>query len=288
MMKIGIPAEDVFVSALVSPYTDVRDAARRVLRSLEWQPENNMHRVFWLIAQAKWQEVADLLVKIGKPSVERLIPLLQEEHSPVRLATVQALGKIGDKQAIELLITSLREDNPDVRLATVQVLGEIGNKQAVELLITSLQDDNSNVRLAAVQTLGKIGDKQAADPLSVLLKSNKEQTQEAVAIALGQMCDVRGVKPLISIIQKKKRSSYAKKALEDILDKTVQEVKEEDLRQLVALSDEFGSFIKESIKIESPCGMSYTRDITESVKVEDYSRLRQLARQELIRRGLAA
>ena len=73
--------------------------------------------------------------------------------------------------------------------------------------------------------------------------------------------------------------------MEKVLDANIQVVRERELRKLIAITDKYEKIIKGVG--EAICG-NFRFYTTETLKVGDYSYLRQLARQELIRRGLTA
>ena len=140
---------------------------------------------------------AKTLIKIVKPGVEPLIPVLKNKSWYLRYQAATLLGEIGDTKAVEPLIALLEDYNTNVRIKAVHALGEIRDKRAVEPLIMSLKDRNEGVRRSAIWALGKIGDKKAVEPLiAILLNKYGNPDLYEAAIALGKIGDKRAIEPL--------------------------------------------------------------------------------------------
>lgn len=175
--------------------------------------------------------VVDDLVRIGRPAVEPLLAVLNDQNPNVRAGAARALGKIGDVRALDALVFRLRFDDdvevrksavwalhiggaravgpliealrdPDewVRFGAVIVLAKIG-QPAVLSLIGALKENRPVVRASAAETLGRIGDLRAAEPLSELLYDPDDEVWQQAAISLGRMRDARAVKYLVGIIR---------------------------------------------------------------------------------------
>ena len=115
---------------------------------------------------------------ISKEVVPTLITALQDKDKDVRIATVEALGKIG-KDAIPALISALQDKDKDVRTDTVYALGKIG-KDAIPALISALQDKDKDVRTAAFIALVKIGKDAIPALISALQDKDKDVRTAAV------------------------------------------------------------------------------------------------------------
>lgn len=129
-----------------------------------------------------FEDVSSALVKIGPPSVEPLISVLNDESWCIRSTAVDALGRLKDTRAIHPLISAMKDENLTVRREAADAINKIGwtpanqnekiiyliatnnwgeivkiGTQAVEALITALVDKDSNVRGKAADALDKIG-----------------------------------------------------------------------------------------------------------------------------------
>jgi HEAT repeat protein len=70
---------------------------------------------------------------------------------------VEALGYAGEAAVASLLPLLISQDRW-IRLAAVEALGRIGSSRAVISLVTRLEDESEGVRKAAADALTKIGD----------------------------------------------------------------------------------------------------------------------------------
>jgi HEAT repeat protein len=228
---------------------------------------------------------------------------VQDQDMGMRQAAANALGEIGDPGAIEPLITTCRYHDDSGR-AAADALVQIGSP-AVAQLVAALARDESRSR--AAWALGEIGDARAIEPLTAILHDPKvratvvraleslgwqpvNDTQRAICAAVHYKWDelaslgLAVVEPLTVLLQQHRydTESCAKAAqiLATALDRKVGELATPDLRAITQLED-----ITRLVSVENSCGVTIgERDVTDL----DYSYLRQLARQELIRRGLEA
>jgi HEAT repeat protein len=93
-----------------------------------------------------------------------LIRQMEKEKDPVRLAAVQALGKLRLKSATEPLLKLLTNEHDVEALAAeiINALGEIGDEKAVNLVAILLRVSvKKRIRIEAALALGKIGGSKA-------------------------------------------------------------------------------------------------------------------------------
>ncbi|MGD2091022.1 MAG: HEAT repeat domain-containing protein [Candidatus Aminicenantes bacterium] len=148
------------------------------------------------------KEISEILAKINKPGLDAVEPLLsllmKERDENVRKNIVVALGKMKDSQAVEPLITLLKGDKSRrVRESSIKALGEIKDPRAVKPLLEALQDRNFSIRSSAGKAFTKIGD-QALQPLIAALKDKNPEVREIAIVTLGDLRDSRAVEPLIT------------------------------------------------------------------------------------------
>jgi HEAT repeat protein len=191
--------------------------------------------------QAQVKEISQLLVTMGKKTVNPLIRALREERDikirrriisvikgmgkkalePLKLLlsdkrwyivkdVVEILGDIGDESAASSLILPLNHDYFKVRMETVLALERIGGARAIELLTATLGDRNNLVRQVAVTSLGNMG---AVNALPMLFKIIHRRRfskrniafQKKVIGALAKI-DPKKAKPeIISLLRKRPR-----------------------------------------------------------------------------------
>ncbi len=89
--KIGdAGAVESLIKALGDGDKDVREAAAEALENIGWKPSDEKEQAAYLIAKRYWEE----LVKIGKPSVEPLIKVINDDSLWIRKTAAGALKKI--------------------------------------------------------------------------------------------------------------------------------------------------------------------------------------------------
>jgi len=142
-------AVEPLVAALKHPRGEVRRAAGAALRSLNWQPADNMHRALLAVASSNWGEAALL----GSAAVEPLVATLQDKSDiwnlGARRAAAETLATIGDARAVEPLIAALQDENSTLRPVAAKSLGKIGYVRAVWPLIAALKDKEEETRAVA-------------------------------------------------------------------------------------------------------------------------------------------
>ncbi len=264
------------------------------------------HEQDWLVRKA----AAEAIGQIGDAqAVEPLVAALKDEENSVRRAAVMALGRIGDAQAVEPLVTALKDKDLSVRTRAVEALGRIADVRVVEALLAAFKakydaqqaeekaltriinaksaqslgvwprdEDLLLERVIIANVLGQIGGKQAIEALEAALKDAEEQIRQAAAAVLGQIGAVRAVGPLVELLYVGRDSDLdaAIEALLTILKSAAMDIATEDLRQLAGLAS--------VVRLKAQYSRNlYIGDKTIPV---DCSHLKQLAQQELIRRGL--
>jgi HEAT repeat protein len=167
-------------------------------------------------------QVADALVKIGKPAVEPLIGCLKNDNPDVRANAARALGCLGDQRSVEALIICLMDQKSNVRRNTAEALEklkweppneqigiayliakrdwrsvEILGKISVKPLIACLNDEDWNVRCSSAKLLGELHDPSAVVPLIAALKDKISDVRKSSAEALGNLGDLNAVDPLV-------------------------------------------------------------------------------------------
>jgi HEAT repeat protein len=142
------------ILALIDPEDTVRQAANYSLQMLDpdWPRSETAHAIApqlksSLKDQEYWvrQATANILARIGeiKPGEPRTAALAEPLH-------------YRRQAAVEALILTLTDYDRDLRLAAVDALGRIGQRLAISALQRSQQDPDPDVRAAANQALDTI------------------------------------------------------------------------------------------------------------------------------------
>ena len=94
-------------------------------------------------------------------AVPALIAVLQDGAQGSefkRIVAARVLGRIHDVKAIPVFTKIFSSDEPlDLRIAVVQALGELGDRQAIALVRKALLENNADMKLAAAKTLEELG-----------------------------------------------------------------------------------------------------------------------------------
>lgn len=142
----------------------------------------------------------EALKKIGEPSVEPLIALLQEKDLDglAQEAVIETLGELKDPRASAALIAALRTSDSWGRKKTVDALYKIGNN-ATNPLIAALKDPEPLVREGVTEVLGRLKVPQSLGPLSALLEDPVPEVRARAAWALGELGDEQAISALANI-----------------------------------------------------------------------------------------
>jgi HEAT repeat protein len=133
-------------------------------------------------------EAAEALARIGQAAVPSLLEALQSREWLVKLHAIEALGKMQSPDTVEPLLFVLFND-PDaaVRTDAVRALGDIGDPRAVDFILTALND--LDVRPVAVESLGKIGDRRAVPALVKIVNGSSQPDQSRPLDGCGDRWD---------------------------------------------------------------------------------------------------
>lgn len=120
---------------------------------------------------AKIVEAMSALRSQGKSICPELLNLLQSGDADVRTRAAVLIGATGCRDNTQALISALQTDSDALKVAAMQALGRLGTEDAVSQVAALLADDAQveKVRLAAAYCLGMIGTESAIKPLEDIL-----------------------------------------------------------------------------------------------------------------------
>ncbi|MCK6548491.1 HEAT repeat domain-containing protein, partial [Myxococcota bacterium] len=104
--------------------------------------------------------------------LDRVRPLLHRalgsEHSRLRGAAIELLGRLADTASLDALIATAERPALSVhaRAAVARALGAIGDVRGEDRLLTWLADPEPEVKIAAATALGRAGSSRALGPLT--------------------------------------------------------------------------------------------------------------------------
>jgi HEAT repeat protein len=158
--------------------------------------------------------VIEAIISLGnmqkKEFFTNIEPFIDHEQRELRLAALEALGKIKNEDAIEPLCKILKEDeDPFIRETAVSSLGQIGTPKALEAFLEALKDNSLEVRRQAVVNLGKFKDAKAIELLlgSLYDYGNFGDLRKEIAKSLKSIGNPEIVDQLIGVIKNNKQQA---------------------------------------------------------------------------------
>jgi HEAT repeat protein len=98
-------------------------------------------------------DAMEALVELGRPSVEKLVPLLKDKDEQVRKRAVIVLGQIKDSDVLEPLIDMLKDADWFTRLSAAAALEQIGDERGREAIKPLLKDPDLVVKMRVERIL---------------------------------------------------------------------------------------------------------------------------------------
>lgn len=125
----------------------------------------------------------DILAKLGKPSVDPLIPYLESDDQDVRKFACDILGLIADESIVDKVIPLLDDEDQNVVTSAIETFGNLGAVSSLPYLF-KLYDKNEDYMPSIIDSLGKIGGAEAQDFLIEHLQDSDAFIQIAIIDAL--------------------------------------------------------------------------------------------------------
>lgn len=295
-------------AALVDDRQAVSDAAAQALEMMGWRPTDPAQaaalavgRRDWVAVMAMGEEVIPALVALlgdpdereraavalgclGDGALHAVLDAVSAEEPTRRAGSAYALGVIGDARALEPLRRALADPDEGVRVASIEALARcapLGDAVTCDALAGKLDVRGDAERAAAVAAVETAGGESAGDRLTAALGTRFWNTRKQVMESLVRLNHAAAVGRIAQLAASGTESCEELSALERLLDCAAGDASSADLRVVLGI---------ESVRIvvsdsTNSCGFPTTRSVKHS---RDVGRARQLARQELLRRGETA
>jgi hypothetical protein len=129
-------------------------------------------------------EVENELIALGKAAVPTLIEACRDSNQHVRLLAAYVLGYLNDRSAAIALMRIVDSDSyAPARVMAVEALGRLGAKEALSVVQAAAKDPNPNVRNAAEWALPRVQKGEGVgDALRKLAVSTFDQSMVATAV----------------------------------------------------------------------------------------------------------
>lgn len=188
---------------------------------------------------------SSIAAETGTPLEGTLLVLLGDQDQDVRLAAIEALGRIGDPccaddlvrafsdapkhlglailramgnlrtaKSLHFLTGFLKRHDPDLKRIAIESLGRLKDKRSIPDLIVAMDDSDWNVRSAAVQALARIGDRRCAGALREKLKDPDDIVRKDIIHALGLLGDQAAAHDLLPFLHDEHVQDEVLKSLE--------------------------------------------------------------------------
>ncbi len=251
LQKIGgLPAGGRIRAVMEGSKKAVREAAAAALSSMSFDTNVPEDRAAAAVLRGDF----DAALREGPASAEALVSALGSRDPGHRLKAVRALQTLRSERALQALLTALDDNDRTVQEAASVALTDLGST-AVPGLLDSLKSEHLSVRSLAALALRGIGDARAAGPLV-----------DTLAELRGRLKNESGAS---------EAAQSAANALAEIFSKSDSCFSVDDLTRLTTLSER---------------DASKNAELLQEVRIVDGSaeiaRLGELARQELVRRGV--
>ena len=190
LTRIGDPESvPVLVQALLDPVESVRDLAWRGLADAGFEA---VRPLCDLLHSPEPDIRAIATTGLGHTRTGVAVPALRlrlekDDHPGVRLAAVEALGRIESGASIDALVGALADADQYVRAEAVRILARTGDDRLVEEGLTLLADEAAGARLAGAELLGQLDATQAVEMLVTALDDPDHRVQQEADRALERL-----------------------------------------------------------------------------------------------------
>ncbi|MFA5331800.1 MAG: HEAT repeat domain-containing protein [Methanoregula sp.] len=151
LFEIGEPAIPALAEALKNHSRDIREAASGVLGRLDWKPATPDERVYLLMAQENWIDLA----RMGSEVIGPLTKALESGDEELHMGVIVTLGKMASPETVGLLARALVDRNVMVRQKAMRVLLDMG-ETARQPLLDFASGSPAEIRQATEDVIARI------------------------------------------------------------------------------------------------------------------------------------
>jgi len=145
-----------------------------------------------------------------KDALDSLFNNLDSLYSEVTIASIEALGQIGDISAVPQLLDILNVDDVSFEYTDIdmkfQIIDAIKNiyiqnvEVSYDYLFTYLDKDNDTIKESIAFILGELGKEEFNEPLIALLNERNLDIRKNAIISLGKIGKISSLNTLISLL----------------------------------------------------------------------------------------
>lgn len=200
----------------------------------------------------------ELYSRLGKRALKSLLRLSSDEDSEIRIFATILLGDIRVGEAVVPLIERLKDPDINVRVASAEALGKIGDPSAIPALKEAIGDEPW-VAMAAIRSLGEIGGDEA---LSILYKTLEIKEYRGITFEAIEMAgDERAIVHLTRFVDRDDLRELALKAIVSIAERKGLRIEPEYFVGLLPVLLELQESPHREIKRASLIALSWLRDV---------------------------
>ncbi len=131
----------------------------------------------------------EALGKVGSPAAVPILAGQMKTSAQVRRVSIGAIALIADKSGEPYLTEALRNPNEDneARAQAATGLGRIGSEYAIRTLVAALQDYDLKVQLASVAALSRVGRRAISPLVACIYHSTDNRVRMRAVDSLGRM-----------------------------------------------------------------------------------------------------
>ena len=216
------------IRALGHETPKVRAAAASALAQVE-EAETVSHLTGALEDEDPWVRyfAARSLGQRGESeSVDALAGLAQaDKFNHVRIAALEALGRIGGARAAAVAASLVESEDPDLGRAALAALGNIAHPDALPPLVNALRSADAGLRAGAASALGERGGAEALEQLQRSAATDAEPAVSEAAIgALKKLATAEAIAGLVALTADAARREAAIAALSGVPDPRIGDV----------------------------------------------------------------
>lgn len=145
------------------------------------------------------EETIRALGEIGaEEAVDTLVSYLQSPRSLLRRAAARALGRLRSRRAIGPLIQAAGEvEDADLQRSSIQALRRIGAREASEVIAEALGSSHAGVRIAAAEAVAELHLVEALPQVRESLETYRDEATGEVAYALSVVGSLAELPPVL-------------------------------------------------------------------------------------------
>jgi HEAT repeat protein len=123
-----------------------------------------------------------------------------DKFNHVRIAALEALGRLGGEQALAVATSLIEAGDPDLVRAALAALGQMRHQQALRPLIEATRSPDASIRVSAIAALGERGGEGVLEDLQRAVMDEDPVVFETAIRVLGRVGSAEAIAGLIALV----------------------------------------------------------------------------------------